>query len=89
MRTKTNARTLSTALLRKLDDYWRAANYLSVVRLCHCDKSLLKKPLTLAHNKPCLLGHWGTSPELNFVYGFSRIAGRLFGQTASGRTPTL
>ena len=89
MRTKTNANTPSTVLLRKLDDYWRAANYLPVVRLYLYDKSLLEKPLTLAHNKPCLLGHWSTSPELNFVYGFSRIAGRLFGQTASGRTLTL
>ena len=54
--------------LRKMDAYWRAANYLSVGQIYLCDNPLLKKPLTLAHIKPRLLGHWGTTPGLNFVY---------------------
>jgi xylulose-5-phosphate/fructose-6-phosphate phosphoketolase len=66
--TKTNAKTLGPELLRKLDAYWRAANYLSVGQIYLYDNPLLKKPLTLAHIKPRLLGHWGTTPGLNFVY---------------------
>jgi xylulose-5-phosphate/fructose-6-phosphate phosphoketolase len=54
--------------LRKMDAYWRAANYLSVGQIYLYDNPLLKKPLTLAHIKPRLLGHWGTTPGLNFVY---------------------
>ena len=48
---------LSNALLRKIDAYWRAANYLSVGQIYLYDNPLLKKPLTLAHIKPRLLGH--------------------------------
>jgi xylulose-5-phosphate/fructose-6-phosphate phosphoketolase len=59
---------LSTAVLRKMDAYWRAANYLSVGQIYLYDNPLLKKPLTLAHIKPRLLGHWGTTPGLNFIY---------------------
>jgi xylulose-5-phosphate/fructose-6-phosphate phosphoketolase len=59
---------LSTAELRNIDAYWRAANYLSVGQIYLYDNPLLKKPLTLAHIKPRLLGHWGTTPGLNFVY---------------------
>jgi xylulose-5-phosphate/fructose-6-phosphate phosphoketolase len=59
---------LTPALLRKLDAYWRAANYLSVGQIYLYDNPLLKKPLTLAHIKPRLLGHWGTTPGLNFIY---------------------
>src|SRR5437868_6374132 len=55
-------------LLQKIDAYWRAANYLSVGQIYLYDNPLLKKPLTLAHVKPRLLGHWGTTPGLNFVY---------------------
>ena len=62
------ASTLSPELLRKLDAYWRAANYLSVGQIYLYDNPLLKKPLTLAHIKPRLLGHWGTTPGLNFIY---------------------
>jgi len=51
-----------------IDAYWRAANYLSVGQIYLYDNPLLKKPLTLAHIKPRLLGHWGTTPGLNFVY---------------------
>lgn len=62
-----NAKTLTPALLRKLDAYWRAANYLSAGQIYLYDNPLLKQPLKLAHIKPRLLGHWGTTPGLNFV----------------------
>jgi xylulose-5-phosphate/fructose-6-phosphate phosphoketolase len=55
-------------LVRRIDAYWRAANYLSVGQIYLYDNPLLKKPLTRAHIKPRLLGHWGTTPGLNFVY---------------------
>ena len=63
---KTN--TLTPKLLKKIDAWWRAANYLSVGQIYLYDNPLLKKPLTLAHVKPRLLGHWGTTPGLNFLY---------------------
>jgi xylulose-5-phosphate/fructose-6-phosphate phosphoketolase len=59
---------LSQALVRRIDAYWRAANYLSVGQIYLYDNPLLKKPLTRQHIKPRLLGHWGTTPGLNFVY---------------------
>ena len=59
---------LSPELLRKMDAYWRAANYLSVGQIYLLDNPLLKKPLKLEHVKPRLLGHWGTTPGLNFIY---------------------
>ena len=59
---------LSPELLHKMDAYWRAANYLSVGQIYLYDNPLLKKPLELAHIKPRLLGHWGTTPGLNFIY---------------------
>jgi xylulose-5-phosphate/fructose-6-phosphate phosphoketolase len=59
---------LSPELLRKMDAYWRAANYLSVGQIYLFANPLLKKPLTLEHIKPRLLGHWGTTPGLNFIY---------------------
>jgi xylulose-5-phosphate/fructose-6-phosphate phosphoketolase len=55
-------------LLEKLDAYWRAANYLSVGQIYLYDNPLLRKPLARAHIKPRLLGHWGTTPGLNFIY---------------------
>jgi xylulose-5-phosphate/fructose-6-phosphate phosphoketolase len=55
-------------LLRKMDAYWRAANYLSVGQIYLYDNPLLKIPLTIDHIKPRLLGHWGTTPGLNFIY---------------------
>ena len=61
-------KTLAPKLLRKMDAYWRAANYLSVGQIYLYDNPLLKKPLKLAHIKPRLLGHWGTTPGLNFIY---------------------
>jgi xylulose-5-phosphate/fructose-6-phosphate phosphoketolase len=54
--------------LRKMDAWWRAANYLSVAQIYLYDNPLLKVPLTLEHIKPRLLGHWGTTPGLNFIY---------------------
>ncbi len=54
--------------LRKINAYWSAANYLSVGQIYLLDNPLLKEPLKLEHVKPRLLGHWGTTPGLNFVY---------------------
>jgi xylulose-5-phosphate/fructose-6-phosphate phosphoketolase len=51
-----------------IDAYWRAANYLSVGQIYLYDNPLLKRPLAEEHIKPRLLGHWGTTPGLNFVY---------------------
>ncbi len=59
---------LSPELLRKIDGWWRAANYLSVGQIYLYGNPVLKKPLTLEHIKPRLLGHWGTTPGLNFIY---------------------
>ncbi len=59
---------LSPELLRKMDAYWRAANYLSVGQLYLYDNPLLNKPLELAHVKPLVVGHWGTTPGQNFIY---------------------
>src|SRR5216117_3108908 len=59
---------LSPELFRKIDAWWRAANYLSVGQIYLFDNPLLKKPLKPAHIKPRLLGHWGTTPGLNFIY---------------------
>ncbi|MEO5905580.1 MAG: phosphoketolase family protein, partial [Saprospiraceae bacterium] len=59
---------LSPELLRKINSYWRATNYLSVGQIYLYDNPLLKEPLTLEHIKPRLLGHWGTTPGLNFIY---------------------
>ncbi|WP_433392000.1 phosphoketolase family protein [Micromonospora sp. KLBMP9576] len=54
--------------LRRLDAYWRAANYLTVGQIYLLDNPLLREPLTAEHVKPRLLGHWGTSPGLNLLY---------------------
>jgi xylulose-5-phosphate/fructose-6-phosphate phosphoketolase len=62
------ARALDSELLRKMDAYWRAANYLSVGQIYLCDNPLLRQPLKLAHVKRMLLGHWGTAPGQNFIY---------------------
>src|SRR6476619_1175016 len=59
---------LSRDELDKIDAYWRAANYLSVGQIYLYDNPLLKKPLKKEHVKPRLLGHWGTTPGLNFIY---------------------
>jgi xylulose-5-phosphate/fructose-6-phosphate phosphoketolase len=62
------AAPLEPELLAKLDAYWRAANYLSVGQIYLMDNPLLREPLETGHVKPRLLGHWGTTPGLNFVY---------------------
>lgn len=59
---------LSEAELQRLDAYWRAANYVSVGQIYLLANPLLKEPLRSEHVKPRLLGHWGTTPGLNFVY---------------------
>lgn len=59
---------LNPDLLTRIDAYWRAANYLSVGQIYLRDNPLLREKLTLAHVKPRLLGHWGTTPGLNFIY---------------------
>jgi xylulose-5-phosphate/fructose-6-phosphate phosphoketolase len=60
--------TLSTEYIARMDAYWRAANYLSVGQIYLLDNPLLTDPLKLSHVKPRLLGHWGTTPGLNFIY---------------------
>ena len=60
--------TLSKAESALIDAYWRAANYLSVGQIYLFDNPLLREPLKEEHIKPRLLGHWGTTPGLNFIY---------------------
>jgi xylulose-5-phosphate/fructose-6-phosphate phosphoketolase len=65
---------LSEEELRKMQAYWRAANYLSVGQIYLYANPLLQEPLKLEHIKPRLLGHWGTTPGLNFIYvHFNRL----------------
>jgi len=59
---------LSDAELQRMHGWWRAANYLSVGQIYLLDNPLLREPLRLEHTKPRLLGHWGTTPGLNFIY---------------------
>lgn len=63
-----DARPLGQDESRLIDAYWRAANYLSVGQVYLFDNPLLREPLTRAHCKPRLVGHWGTVPGLNFIY---------------------
>lgn len=60
--------TLSPDELAAIDAYWRAANYLSVGQIYLLANPLLREPLSPAQIKPRLLGHWGTTPGLNFIY---------------------
>ena len=60
--------TLSPDLFGKMHAYWRASNYLSVGQIYLKANPLFESPLTLDHVKPRLLGHWGTTPGLNFLY---------------------
>lgn len=65
---------LSSEELHKINAYWSAANYLSVGQIYLRDNPLLKQPLKIEHIKPRLLGHWGTTPGLNFIYAhFNRL----------------
>jgi xylulose-5-phosphate/fructose-6-phosphate phosphoketolase len=61
-------RPLSAEALASVDAWWRAANYLAVGQIYLLDNPLLREPLTRDHIKPRLLGHWGTTPGLNFIY---------------------
>ncbi|MEE8290554.1 MAG: phosphoketolase family protein [Candidatus Tectomicrobia bacterium] len=68
VKSKTSRKPLSAEELDAINAYWRAANYLSVGQIYLYDNPLLKEPLKLEHVKPRLLGHWGTTPGLNFIY---------------------
>ena len=63
-----SASPLTQVELDRIDAYWRAANYLSVGQIYLLDNPLLREPLLPEHVKPRLLGHWGTTPGLNFLY---------------------
>ena len=65
---RTSNKPLNSVLLKKMNAYWRAANYLSVGQIYLCDNPLLRQPLELSHVKKLLLGHWGTTPGQNFIY---------------------
>ncbi|BBD67320.1 D-xylulose 5-phosphate/D-fructose 6-phosphate phosphoketolase [Nostoc commune NIES-4072] len=66
--TTPQTKPLTKEELRKINAYWRAANYLSVGQIYLLDNPLLREPLKLEHVKPRLLGHWGTTPGLNLIY---------------------
>ncbi|MEP6468032.1 MAG: hypothetical protein ABJB05_17100, partial [Parafilimonas sp.] len=63
-----NTNTLTPELLRKMNAYWRAANYVSVGQIYLYQNPLLKEPLKLEHVKPLVVSHWGTTPGQNFIY---------------------
>jgi xylulose-5-phosphate/fructose-6-phosphate phosphoketolase len=65
---QTNSQPLDSDTLQHIDAWWRAANYLSVGQIYLLDNPLLRQPLDQQHIKPRLLGHWGTTPGLNFIY---------------------
>jgi xylulose-5-phosphate/fructose-6-phosphate phosphoketolase len=67
-RSGAGAQALNLEEARLIDAYWRAANYVSVGQLYLYDNPLLHEPLTLAHVKPLVVGHWGTTPGQNFIY---------------------
>ena len=68
MNGQTSVAAVSPDELKKMDAYWRAANYLSVGQIYLYANPLLREPLTLAHVKPLVVGHWGTTPGQNFIY---------------------
>ena len=68
---KIETKTLNPDLLRKIDAYWRAANYLSVGQIYLYDNPLLKRPLTLADVKHMLQGHWGPNLRLLVFQGYT------------------
>ena len=81
-------RPLSSEELRKMHAYWRAANYLSVGQIYLLMNPLLREPLKLEHIKPRLLGHWGTTPGLNFIYlHFNRLIKQLGSERDLHRGP--
>jgi xylulose-5-phosphate/fructose-6-phosphate phosphoketolase len=73
-RTSAPSGPLSAEELRLIDAYWRASNYLAVGQIYLFDNPLLREPFSKEHIKPRLLGHWGTTPGLNFLYvHFNRV----------------
>ena len=76
--TASGSQPLGEDELRLIDAYWRAANYLSVGQIYLLDNPLLREPLRIEHVKPRLLGHWGTTPGLNFVYAHMNRAIRAY-----------
>jgi xylulose-5-phosphate/fructose-6-phosphate phosphoketolase len=67
-KTLTKTQTLEPELLQRMNAYWRAANYVSVGEIYLYDNPLLRERLTLAHVKPLVVSHWGTTPGQNFIY---------------------
>jgi xylulose-5-phosphate/fructose-6-phosphate phosphoketolase len=67
-RSGANIRTSDVEELRLMHAYWRAANYVSVGQIYLYDNPLLREPLTMAHVKPLVVSHWGTTPGQNFIY---------------------
>src|ERR1700739_5068869 len=63
-----DTQSLTTEKIRLINAYWRAANYLSGGQIYLLANPLLREPLKIEHIKPRLLGHWGTTPGLNFIY---------------------
>ena len=68
VKVRTSGNPLSSEEQSRMDAYWRAANYLSVGQIYLLANPLLREPLKIGHIKPRLLGHWGTTPGLNFIY---------------------
>src|SRR3954464_13594853 len=66
------ARPLSDLDAKRINAYWRAANYLSVGQIYLLDNPLLTRPLSITSVKPRLLGHWGTTPGLHFIYAHTK-----------------
>jgi xylulose-5-phosphate/fructose-6-phosphate phosphoketolase len=81
-RTESHQAPLSEGELQLIDAWWRAANYLSVGQIYLLDNPLLREPLRPEHVKPRLLGHWGTTPGLNFVYAHMNRAIKARGISA-------
>ena len=73
---------LSAEEIHQIDQYWRAANYLSVGQIYLLNNALLREPLRREHIKPRLLGHWGTTPGLNFIYAHMNRVIRSFNLNA-------
>lgn len=78
----TDQRPLSQTEAELIDAYWRAANYVAVEQIYLLDNPLLREPLRPEHTKPRLLGHWGTTPGLNFVYAHMNRVIRNWGLDA-------
>lgn len=84
------ATPLSAAELGLFNRWWHAANYLSVGQIYLLANPLLREPLKLEHTKPRLLGHWGTTPGLNFLYlHLNRIIARGTPTSSSSPVPGM